>query len=116
MTPPLGAGPLSVRVVVALLPPATVLGDIESDATETGAVTVTVAEPPAPVQPATLAMTVAVTLLDPEVVETLKVADAAKDTERNVLSPRLRGPFVSAGENRAWLANGLQPVDQIGSQ
>jgi hypothetical protein len=75
VTPPLGAGPLRVTVPVAPLPPATVLGDIETDATESGAVTVSVAEPPAPVQPATLAMTVAVTLLEPEEVVTLKVAD-----------------------------------------
>jgi hypothetical protein len=72
VTPPLGAGPLRVTVPVAPLPPATVLGDIETDATESGAVTVRVAdalELPSP------AVMVAVAVVDGTVVVTGNVVD-----------------------------------------
>ena len=57
---------------VALLPPATVLGDIESDATETGAVTVRVADT---LELPSAAVIVAVLVVDGTVVMTGKVMD-----------------------------------------
>ena len=63
-----------MTVPVAPLPPVTVLGEMDTEATDSGGVTVSPTEPPAPVQPPTLAVRVAVAPLVAELVVTLKFA------------------------------------------
>ena len=64
-----------MTVPVAPLPPVTVLGEMVNEATDSGGVTVSPTEPPAPVQPPTLAVRVAVAPLVAELVVTLKFAE-----------------------------------------
>src|SRR5579864_5404563 len=73
MNPPDGAGDVRFTVPVTLFPPVTVLLDTLTDATHGGGVIWMVAV--APVHPPTLAVIVAFALLDPALVDTLKLAE-----------------------------------------
>jgi len=115
-SPPEGAGAVSVTVPVILLPPVATFADRLTDATQGGGVTVSVAD--APAQPFTLELIVADVLPDPELVDTLKLAEvcpagtvtvAATWTRALLLARLTTSPPAGAADVRVTVPVTLPP-------